>query len=107
MLVLKLVIFRYGVFDITTQASPGAKLQNLKLASPSSPGHKRMRYRRLHGVLLIQSVKLRVESFYSTSFYILLYFQLIYSHAFASMLLLVNGLTYPLLNGDGKLGEHS
>jgi hypothetical protein len=32
-LVLKLVIFRYGVLDPAIRASPGAKLQNLKLVS--------------------------------------------------------------------------
>lgn len=38
---LKLVIFRYEVWDQTILASPGAKLQNLRLASPSAPYQKR------------------------------------------------------------------
>ncbi|RSH87381.1 peroxisome assembly protein (Peroxin-2) [Saitozyma podzolica] len=51
-LVLKLVIFRYGVLDPTIRASPGAKLQNLKLVSGRHTSPPSLRKRILLYLLL-------------------------------------------------------
>ena len=42
-LVLKLVIFRFGVYDSLSQSSPGSKLQGLRIASPTTKSSRRRR----------------------------------------------------------------
>ncbi|CAD6572738.1 MAG: peroxisome assembly protein (Peroxin-2) [Tremellales sp. Tagirdzhanova-0007] len=50
--VLNLVIFHYGIFDPFTQASPGAKMQNLKIASSTQPSYRPSRRKLLLYLLL-------------------------------------------------------
>lgn len=40
-LMLKLVIFRFGVYDSLSQSSPGSKLQGLRLASSGTRSSRR------------------------------------------------------------------
>ncbi|ORY34007.1 Pex12 amino terminal region-domain-containing protein [Naematelia encephala] len=47
-LVLKLVVFRFSILDPSTRASPGAKLQNLKLAATRSSRRIWLLYLLLH-----------------------------------------------------------
>ena len=90
---LNFVTFRYGIFDPLTRASPGAKMQNLQVASSTQ------------GCFNIAAFQHHDASSSYTFSSIPLYFQPTFSLAFDIMLYPVSGPIYHRTNGEERLGR--